>query len=92
MNSELSKLKNLGPVSINMLNEIGIFTKKDIIEAGPSKIYHILKANGKDVSMIIVYALYGAINNIHFAEIDKETKKMLINEVENTQINNLSLD
>lgn len=87
---ELLKLKNIGEVSAKMLNEIDVFTRDDIIKLGPSTIYHILKAQGFNVNLMMVYALEGAITNRHFNEIPRADKERLRKEVENTLFDNLT--
>jgi len=88
--NELLKLKNIGEVSAKMLNEIDVFTRDDIIKLGPATIYHILKAQGFNVNLMMVYALEGAITNRHFNDIPQADKERLRREVENTLFDNLT--
>ena len=78
----LSNLKNIGEVSEKMLNSIDVFTKEDILELGPVTIYFILKSRGFDVSMNMVYALQGAIMDLHWNELPSDVKNDLIEQVE----------
>ncbi len=89
--SDLSELKNIGKSSAKMLNEIGVFTRNDISRYGPVKIFHILKINGYPVSMLMVYALQGAIMNLHWNSLPEKLKKELREEVENTSIEGLEI-
>lgn len=82
MKSEIIKLKNLGEVSAKMLAEIDIFTKEDIVNTTPSIIYKLLKELGHPVSLMMVYALQGAIMDLHFIDIPENIKNRLKNEVE----------
>lgn len=75
------KLKNLGPVSIQWLNSIDVYTKEDIEKLGPIVIYHMLKASGYNVNILMVYALQGAIMDCHWNEIPKEIKEELQKEL-----------
>jgi len=81
--SKLSHLKNIGPKSEMWLNDFDIYTKEDIERYGPVTLYHILKSNGYDVNMIFVYALQGALMNLHWNELPKEIKDNLKNEINN---------
>lgn len=82
---KLSHLKNIGEVSEKMLNSIDVFTKEDIDDLGPVTIYFILKSRGFDVSMNMVYALQGAIMDLHWNELPKDVKNDLIQQVETSR-------
>ncbi len=77
----LSKLKNIGEVSEKILNSIDVYTREDIEELGTVTIYFILKDHGHDVSMNMVYALQGAIMNLHWNDLPKKVKSDLIEQV-----------
>ncbi len=79
--STLSDLKNIGSKSEQWLNDFDIYTKEDIEEYGPVLIYKILRDNGYPVSKILVYALQGAIMNIHWNELPPEIKKEIDREL-----------
>lgn len=80
---ELLKLKNIGEVSAKMLVQIDIHTKADIEKLGPATIYHILRAQGFNVNIMMVYALHGAIKNKHYLDITEKEKSILKSEVDN---------
>ncbi len=80
--NKLSNLKNIGEVSEKMLNSIDVFTREDIEDLGPVTIYFILKSRGFDVSMNMVYALQGAIMNLHWNELPSNVKNILVEQVE----------
>lgn len=80
--SEISKLRNLGPTSEKMLNSIDVYTLDDIKELTPVVIFHILKSRGYDVTLHMVYALQGAIMDLHYLELPEEIKTDLKNEIE----------
>jgi DNA transformation protein len=82
---KLSNLKNIGEVSEKMLNSIDVFTKEDIEDLGPVTIYFILKSRGFDVSMNMVYALQGAIMNLHWNELPSTVKNILVEQVETSE-------
>ena len=80
---ELSKLKGLGPKSEKCLNEVGIFTKDDLVKAGAVKIFIQLQNESTNrPSLNFLYALVGAIENRHWADIAKTEKSRLLMELE----------
>ncbi len=79
---KLSELKNIGPVSEKILNSIDVYTLEDIIELTPVVIFHILKSRGCNVSLNLVYALQGAIMDLHYLELPEGIKTELKNEIE----------
>ena len=80
---ELSKMKGLGQKSEKCLNEIGIYTKHDLEKIGAVKAFIKLKneCNTKP-SLNFLYALVGAIENKHWADIAKTEKSQLLIELE----------
>lgn len=75
MKRKIEKIKNLGPVSTQWLNSIDVYTIRDIKKLGPIVIYNMLKANGYNVNILMVYALQGAIMDCHWNEIPKKLKE-----------------
>jgi len=73
----LSELKNLGPVGERRLLDIGISTRKDIEEFGPANIYRLLRERGYNVSIVMAYALQGAIMDLHWNELPEEIRQQL---------------
>jgi len=82
---DLSGLKNLGTASINILNAIGVKTPQDLQRMGSVKAYLKIKARGIRVSKVMLYALEGALLNIHWKELDVDIKARLLTEVENQE-------
>ena len=81
--SELSKLKGLGPKSEKSLNEIGVYTKQDLERIGAVKIFIKLKNEcSTKPSLNFLYALVGAIENKHWADIAKSERSRLLMELE----------
>jgi DNA transformation protein len=86
MEQKLSSLKNIGPKSEKWLNKIDIYTKKDIAKLGPVNIYNILKVQDYPVSKLLVYALQGAIMDLHWNDLPKRVKVQLDKEIEKTKL------
>ncbi|GJQ63948.1 MAG: hypothetical protein SCALA702_30010 [Melioribacteraceae bacterium] len=83
------KLKNIGEVSAKMLVEIDVHNRGDIEKLGPATIYHILKAQGYNVNIMMVYALYGALKNKHYIEISEAEKDELQKQIKNQPFDSL---
>ena len=80
---ELSKLKGIGPKSEKCLNEIGIYTKKDLKEIGAVKAFIKLKKECSiKPSLNFLYAMVGALENEHWADIAKSERERLLVELE----------
>lgn len=83
---ELSKLNGLGPKSEKSLNEIGIFTKDQLQEIGPVRVYiKLLKECNTWPSLNFLYALVGAIEGEHWVKIAKTEKERLLTELDGFQ-------
>ena len=80
---KLSKLKGLGPKSEKYLNEIGIHTKEQLDEIGAVGAYIKLKEQSDiNPSLNFLYAMVGALEDKHWAQIAKSEKGRLLNALE----------
>ena len=77
----LRDLQGLGPESEKHLNEIGVFTREDLAETGPVNAYLLLRKSGH-ASLNFLYAMVGALNNVHWTKIAREEKGRLLMELE----------
>lgn len=83
---ELAKLKGLGPKSEKCLNEIGIKTKADLEKIGPVKAFLKLRNDSNiQPSLNFLYALIGALEDKHWADIAKSEKGRLLLELDGYQ-------
>jgi DNA transformation protein and related proteins len=80
--SELLELKNLGMASVNILQAIGINTYEDLAEMGPVKAYCKIKDRGIHVSKVMLYALQGALMDVHWNDLPPELKTQLVKQVD----------
>lgn len=78
--SELLQLKNLGAASVNILRAIGIHTYEDLQKIGPVEAYRRIQARNISVSKVILYAMQGALMDIHWNELSSEMKQQLVTE------------
>lgn len=80
--SELLGLKNLGMASVNILQAIGINTYEDLAETGPVNAYCKIRDRGIHVSKVMLYALQGALMDVHWNDLPPELKAQLVQEVD----------
>lgn len=80
--SELLQLKNLGMASVNILHAIGINTYSDLRKVGSVEAYRRIKARDINVSKVMLYALEGALLNVHWNDLSPIMKAQLVAEAE----------
>jgi DNA transformation protein len=80
--SELLQLKNLGMASVNILHAVGINTYADLRRIGAVEAYLRIKARDINVSKVMLYALQGALLNVHWNDLAPEMKLQLVTEAE----------
>ena len=80
--TDLIGLKNLGLASVNILNAIGIHSYKELSSVGAVKAYCRIKARGIHVSKVMLYALQGALMDVHWNDLSSELKAQLVEEAE----------
>ena len=54
---------NIGPVSEKWLNDVGIFTLRDLEKVGAENAYNKIQKRGYNPSKNLLYALIGAIHD-----------------------------
>jgi DNA transformation protein len=80
--NDLIKLRNLGKTSVMWLQAIGVNTEDELIKRGPVEVYQTIKARGFRTNRVLLYALQGALLDIHWNEIDPKLKAELLAKVE----------
>ena len=78
--SELSTLKNIGAASVNILQAVGINTPNDLKKIGPVEAYLRIKRREIQVSKVMLYALQGALLNVHWNDLEPHLKQQLLEE------------
>ena len=63
MNKKKANFRNIGPVSESWLNDVGIFTLKDLEKAGAEQAYEKIQNAGHKPTKNLLYALIGAIHD-----------------------------
>lgn len=82
VNEDLLQLKNLGSTSVNWLRAIGIHTREDLERIGPVAAYNRVRSRGIRVSKVLLYALQGALMDMHWNELDPNLKQQLLEQAE----------
>lgn len=75
-------MRNLGKVSRGWLQDIGIYTLEDLEAVGPVNVYVRLKSMGYNASLNLLWALQGAVLDLHWNDLPPEMKAALRAEVE----------
>jgi len=66
--------------SVNILHAIGINTYIDLKEIGSVEAYRRIKGRGINVSKVMLYALEGALLDLHWNELALDLKEQLVQE------------
>ena len=80
--SELLKLKNLGLASVNILHSIGIRSSEDLRRVGPVEAFTSIRSRGINASRVLLYALQGALLDVHWNDLDPDLKERLASEAD----------
>ncbi len=88
--SELLRLKNLGMATVNILHAIGINTYADLREVGAVEAYKRIKARDINVSKVMLYALQGALMDVHWNDLPADLKQRLVDEAEDSNLSDNS--
>lgn len=83
-NDELLDLINLGAASVNILRAIGVNTYQELAEVGAVEAYCRMKLRGIHVSKVMLYALQGALLNIHWNDLEPDLKAKLVEGADNS--------
>ncbi len=82
MNDELQHLRNLGKTSAQWLHAVGIHSISDLRRLGAVDAYRAVKARGFRASKVLLYAIEGALLDVHWNDIPAERKDFLNKQVE----------
>ncbi len=73
----LEKLKNLGAKSAAMLKEAGISTPNELDDLGAVEAFRMVRAVNPDATIVLLYALQGALLDIHWNALPEDMKRDL---------------
>jgi len=78
MQNDLEKLKNIGPKTAHALAAVGIADEAALRKVGPVEAWRRLKAAApKETSLVGLYAIYGALVDVHWNDLPAELKAEL---------------
>ena len=80
--TSLTDLKNIGNTSALWLNAIGITDFHQLQEIGAVEAYTRIQERGIKVSKVLLYALEGALINVHWNDLEPTLKQKLLDEAE----------
>jgi len=75
---DTNKIRNVGPKSAAWLRQVGVRTQEDLERLGPVEAFMKVKRAGFRPSLNLLYALAGAIENCHWADLPDERKAALV--------------
>jgi hypothetical protein len=79
MPDDLLRLKNIGPVSARQLREVGLESAAALRKLGALAAYRRLKhAFPQEVSLVMLYALEGALRDCHWNQLPPGVKERLL--------------
>lgn len=80
----LTQTKNIGPSVARRLQEIGIYTLTDLAVITPARAYITLTRKFPGIKLpvnLYLYALQGALMDIHWSKLPKRLQKELVDKV-----------
>jgi DNA transformation protein and related proteins len=60
---KISKMRNLGSKSEAMLAKIGVHTSGDLEQLGAVEAFKQMRASGEKLTLMMLYAMHGALTN-----------------------------
>lgn len=81
---ELLSLKNLGKTSVRWLHAVGVHRRDQLVERGAVQVYRTVKARGFSTNRVLLYALQGALLDVHWNDLDPQMKSSLLEQAEAT--------
>jgi len=85
---DTGKIRNVGPKSAAWLRQVGVRTQEDLERLGPVDAFMKVKRAGFRPSLNLLYALAGAIENCHWADLPDERKAALVLAAESAETAN----
>ncbi|MBT8401357.1 MAG: TfoX/Sxy family protein [Rhodothermia bacterium] len=78
----ISQLRNLGPRSESWLNAVGINTRADLEKVGSVVAYRWVVEHGFAPSLNLLYAMEGALRDVHWTNLDPDLRDRLRREAQ----------
>lgn len=83
--TDLITLRNLGKTSVQWLRATGIHDAAELRRRGPVAAYCAVRARGFRASRTLLFAIAGALQDVHWNRLDPEYKQQLLDELEQQQ-------
>lgn len=80
--TELIHLRNLGKTSVQWLRATGIHNAGDLRRRGPVAAYCAVRARGFRASRTLLFAIAGALQDIHWSQLDPDYKQQLLQQLD----------
>lgn len=80
--SDLITLPNLGKTSVQWLRATGIHSAEELRRRGPVAAYCAVRARGFRASRTLLFAIAGALQDIHWNQLDPDYKQQLLRQLE----------
>ena len=90
MNDELQSLKNLGKTSAQWLHAVGIHSTPDLRRLGAVGAYRAVQARGFRASKVLLYAIEGALLDVHWNDLPAARKAALNGQLDALTLRNKS--
>ena len=88
----IASLKNLGPKSEHRLTAVGIADVETLKRLGAANAYHRVATQfPNDTSLNLLWAIQGALMEIHWHDIPDELKRQLLDELETIEQNDTQM-
>ncbi|WP_313739933.1 TfoX/Sxy family protein [Pseudomonas sp.] len=87
MNDELQHLKNLGKTSAQWLHAVGIHSLSDLRRLGAVGAYRAVKLRGFRASKVLLYAIEGALLDMHWNDLPSDRKQALLQQLNAKPLN-----
>lgn len=82
MQDELLELKNLGKTSVHWLHAVGVHSREQLVARGAVDIYQTVRARGFKANRVLLYALQGALMDVHWNDLEPGLKSELLVQAE----------
>ena len=82
------KIRNVGPKSAAWLRQVGVRTIEDLRRVGPIEAFMKVKRAGFRPSLNLLYAMQGALDDCHWADLSEQTKAGLVLAAESAETAN----
>lgn len=85
IDDELLEMRNLGKTSAQWLHATGIHSRDELYRHGPVGAYCAVRARGFRASKSLMFAIAGALQGVHWNDLDPDYKKQLLEQLRQRQ-------